>query len=475
MLKLKPILFIQSFICGLVILISVFHFNFGLSPNAFLYSACCATLVLLIWTIFTWGRVTSHFFDLYTIFILGTAAFNSGQVFLEIFGLNSHGMLTGKFNDELLFETVMFIILSLSVIHFGALLRLVKEKNIPRVGDIHPAPKALNIVGMILIGISIVPTFLVMKEMLDVVRAHGYFALYTREDQIGINNTLTLLSNFFVPGLLFALAGSQKNKTFRRWSQFGIIFYGATLILLGRRGDGAEAILSYLIVRHYCIQPIPKKIIFAAAGLMLIVVFPLIAAIRNIDLERRGDLGSMVDAYHSIENPGIKAIEEMGGSMQALSYTIELVPKTRPYDLGASYLYATFSIFPNLFWDIHPSVARGSPSVWLVKTAEPDIAAKGGGLGYSYIAEAYFNFGWWGGPIVLFLFGYALSALVCWSQFSGDPVKIAAAATFFASLVGYVRSDSQSVIRPLFWYSLFPYLMVKWLQSRSKTDERFLK
>ena len=152
--------------------------------------------------------------------------------------------------------------------------------------------------------------------------------------------------------------------------------------------------------------------------------------------------------------------------MQAISHTLVQVPKFRDYDWGASYLYSFFSIFPNFFWRIHPSVARGSPSVWLVKTVEPDIAALGGGLGYSYIAEAYLNFGWWGGALMLMFIGYAISSLVCWSQGSGNTLKIAAAATFFTSLVGFARADSQSVMRPLFWYSLLPYFAVKWWQTR---------
>lgn len=473
MRNLKPVLFIQSVIVSLALLFSAYYFMLGLRVDSFIFPLCVITVLLSAWTLVSWNRVTGHFFDLYTIFIAGTAAFNCGQVFLEVFGLNAQGLLFGKFTNTVLFETVLFVILAFSMIHLGALLRVSKMDSIPEAGKPEPAPQALLQVGLLLISISILPVVWSLKDMYDVVRTSGYFGLYVREDQIGIHNVMTLIANFFLPGALFTLAGSRDRKQIQLWSQVGIIFYGSLLILIGRRGDGAEALVSYLIVRHYCIRPVNKKLVFTLAALMMIVVFPLIATIRNIDLEKRGDITMMITAYENINNPGVSAIAEMGGSMQAISHTIVLVPKTRDYDFGASYLYAAFSIFPNLFWSIHPSVSHGSPSVWLVKTVEPDIAERGGGLGYSYIAEAYFNFGWWGGAIMLFWIGYGLSSLVCWSQFSGNPLKIAAAATFFASLLGFVRADSQSIIRPLFWYSLFPYLLAKWIHARRKPDLKF--
>ena len=38
--------------------------------------------------------------------------------------------------------------------------------------------------------------------------------------------------------------------------------------------------------------------------------------------------------------------------------------------------------------------------------------------------------------------------------------KIALVATFFAFAIKYVRADINSVIRPLIWYALIPYLLI---------------
>lgn len=468
MFRVNPLVFIQSLICVGVSLFAAYYFWFGIDVSAAIHPTCWGTLLIFGWILFSWNRLTRHFLDLYIVFILATAAFNCGQIFLEVFNLNSAGLLFGKFSDRTLFETVLFVTGALVWIHFGVLVRMSQSGDVVPTNILKRAPRNLFTVGMVMVMVSLLPTLWVLKEMYEVVKVSGYFGLYGREDQIGIDNLLTLISNFFVPGMLFALAGAKRKKYFRLWGSIAIICYGGLLILLGRRGDGAEALLVYFLVFHICIRPIKKKVVIAISVFMLIVVFPLVASIRNMDLNKRGDLSTLITAYESIDNPAQMAIAEMGGSMQSIAHTLELVPKVRDYDNGASYLYAGFSVFPNLFWSIHPSVARGSPSVWLVKTVEPDIAALGGGLGYSYIAEAYFNFGWWLGWLFLAILGYALSSFMCWSQFSGDPLKIAAAASFLSSLVSFARADSQSIIRPLFWYSLLPYFLVKWTKPKSK-------
>lgn len=411
-------------------------------------------------------------FDLYTLFITSTVAFNCGQIFLQIFGFNLDGLLAGRFSANTLFETVLFVNIALAVIHLGAILKLKGLTKIAEPGHALKAPPELFHVGFVLVVISILPTLIVLNGLIDVVRSSGYFGLYEREDLIGFDNVYTLISQFFVPGILMMIAGAKDKIQYRMFSEIGLIVYAIIFMILGRRGDGGQILISYCMVRHTCIKPIPKKIVLPIAILIFGVVFPILAVVRNFNLDSRTDISVMLSALDSIENPFATALGEMGGSMQSISYTMDLVPKSRAYDYGASYFYSIFSLVPNLFWSLHPSIARGSPSIWLVKEVDPIIASMGGGIGFSYIAEAYLNFGWWGGPFLLFLIGYLVSALVRWSQFYGDPVRIAIAASFFGSILTFARADSQSVIRPLVWYSLLPYLAVILLQKMNQNKKK---
>jgi len=100
---------------------------------------------------------------------------------------------------------------------------------------------------------------------------------------------------------------------------------------------------------------------------------------------------------------------------------------------------------------------------WLIKTVDPSMARAGGGLGYSFIAEAFANFGWYGTMPVLACLGYLLVLLFNWGTGTVDPAKLAFIATFLASFLYFARGESAAIIRGLAWYSLIPYLAVSML------------
>lgn len=200
--------------------------------------------------------------------------------------------------------------------------------------------------------------------------------------------------------------------------------------------------------------------------LIVLILVPLAPVFRSASGQERYSLTRVVDAYFSIENPALEGLTYMGGSMNTVSYTIDLVPETRGYDMGASYYYALLTVFPNAFWSIHPSVARGIASEWLVKTVDPETARIGGGMGYSFIAEAYLNFGWWGAPIVLILMGFFFGSMVLWADRSGDIARLAMIASFLSFFLVFPRGESIQVVRALVWYSFLPYLAVRQIGYR---------
>ena len=73
-------------------------------------------------------------------------------------------------------------------------------------------------------------------------------------------------------------------------------------------------------------------------GVLLFMIFPLVKEIRNIGGEDRLSFGFLIDAFYSIDNPVVKIISEIGGSMRTIAYTLTLVPDSRPFDMGEGYL-----------------------------------------------------------------------------------------------------------------------------------------
>ena len=216
--------------------------------------------------------------------------------------------------------------------------------------------------------------------------------------------------------------------------------------------------VSYGWVWHRCVRPLPKTALLLAAATILFVVFPLAGEVRTMRGADRTSLEFLRQAYLSIDNPIVTQVSEMGGSIITLAYTLELVPSTRPFDYGMGYLYALSSIFPSLFWDVHPMVARELPSDWLIWAVDPIMARMGGGLGFSFIAEAYLNFGPLGVPVVMAAMGYLYCQFVRWGDNPAEPAKIAALASFTAFTLAFARGEASMIARPLIWCAVIPYL-----------------
>jgi hypothetical protein len=166
----------------------------------------------------------------------------------------------------------------------------------------------------------------------------------------------------------------------------------------------------------------------------------------------------LIQVFSSIDNPAVSMVSEMGGSATTVAYTIELVPESRPFDYGASYGFGLLTLLPNLFWDLHPTIAH-APENWLIQTVDPYQAARGGGLGYSFIAEAYLNAGWAGVILVSGMLGFAFAKLATSFSSTGDLAKIACTATILAFTLKYARSDCTEVFRGVVWYALGPYVL----------------
>lgn len=121
-------------------------------------------------------------------------------------------------------------------------------------------------------------------------------------------------------------------------------------------------------------------------------------------------------------------------------------------------------IFPNLFWNVHPAAATNT-----------DIAFKGfltqyGGIGSSFIAEAFWNFGY-GSLFIALIFGILVGTLTkniskySWYQNS----RMFYLSIFIAQIcLFYVRSDTISFWRNFVYYGIAPLLLTVLLSKDKK-------
>ncbi|BBC27211.1 O-antigen polysaccharide polymerase Wzy [Pseudanabaena sp. ABRG5-3] len=452
-----------------------------------IYPFCILFTIIIFWCFFSWTILTKSFFSPYILFLIAAVLFNGGHIFLEVLNINPLGILSNQFSSETISQTIYLVTLSVASLHFGSLLSITTVKSIPAktINDLEeelfttessgmlPKHKSLasqdiRKVGWILLAISSVPTILLLRSSISAVATSGYVALYEASASEG--GAMKILSTFTIPSALFLLAGSRQNPSSRRIAVILILIYALIYNFLGQRTNGFLPLVSLAWLWHHLIKPLPKKIFFPIIFFMAFVVSPLIAEIRGGSGLERFSLSSIIEKFTSLENPISKTLFEFGSSMQTIAYTIELVPARKDFNMGVDYLYALFTLVPNIgFGELHPSIARGVPSVWLSAEVTPRAVKQGIFLGYSFIAEAYLNFGWLITPVFMTIFGFYLGKLVLWATRSGEPAKMALLASFLPSLLFFCRQESTQIVRPFVLYSLAPYLGILLLhRSRLK-------
>jgi hypothetical protein len=191
-------------------------------------------------------------------------------------------------------------------------------------------------------------------------------------------------------------------------------------------------------------------------------MMPVISSVRNLGGPQR-----LAGAYDFVGNPFLSSAVEMGQSGGTLAYTLELVPAEREFDWGKSYWYGLASMFVPRFLAADSDTAPRPLAVWLVQRVRPGLAARGGGLGFSVIAEAYLNYGWYGAPVVVCLLGFLLSRVSHWALGWPDSGRVALMACIIAIVPVAARGTLMALGRPLVLYALLPYSLAL-LAERSR-------
>jgi oligosaccharide repeat unit polymerase len=461
----KALLVANGAAIGLLVAAGLVYPVTQLDANDVFYPMCLVLTLAFTWILGSWLVLRGTLFEPYPLFMLAAGMFNGGQAFLEAFGLNKGGMLGGRVPVETMVPGLYLVAISLLALHWGALQAVARKRPQPPDANLcGPArQKATRSVGWILLAVAAVPAFLLLRDSVSVVLDYGYVWLYRRE---AAGALIWTLSGLLIPGAIFLLAGSSGKRAFQALALAVAGVYAGANLFMGTRGAVTMSVVSVAWIFDRVGKRIPRWFM-AVAAVTALLVFSLVRDVRETAGALRPSWSEQFETITSVQDPLVASVGEMGYSFVAVAHTLALVPQTRPFDFGVSYLYAAFGLVPNLGWEVHPGVAHGLLSRWLTETADPVFAASGGGLGYSFIAEAYLNFGWFGGPLSLLIMGYLVTRLFLLGD-SQDPVKPALVASFLWSFLIFTRGESAIVFRNVTWYALIPYLMVTGLTVRSR-------
>ncbi len=451
------LLLIHLTLLGVVVCAGMIESAVPLDAQALLYAACLGLTLSFVWILASWFWLRGTLFEPYSLFMLAAGLFNGGQALLEVFGLNGTGMLGGRASPDVLIAGLYLVTLCLLTTHAGALFaagRMVEPPASARPDDADRL-RATRTVGWMLLAVAAIPAFMLLWQSVAIVMDYGYLGLYRRDDSISV---IFALTGLLVPGILFLLAGARG----RRWLQALCLaltaVYAAINLFLGARGTVVISGVAVVWMFDRSIRRLPRSLIVALSLVALFTV-SFIREARSAGGIWRLATEDQPATLSNLPNPAALAISEMGYSLVTVTHTLSLVPTVREFDRGTSYIYAASTIVPNLGWAVHPGKAHGLLSDWLAQTVDPVVAANGGGLGYSFIAEAYLNFGWIGGPLWLAVVGYLFTRVFLMAD-SMDPARHALVASFLCSFLVFARGESATVVRGVVWYALIPYLLV---------------
>jgi len=456
---------------------------FNLNMNSWLYFVSILLVASFLWSFISWYFINRTIFDPYLLFITSAFLFNGSAALLYLFKIGYSDTLLANFSTELLIKSVFLVTFSIVSIHFGAVLACSNKNSrfyqpITNEERNRVAFASIRQIGLILILVSLIPFLFFMRDILHTVYITGYSGIFQREAQTGFGAWSNVLSGFLIPGIYFLLIGGKDKKIYKIIAISLMGFYSISYLYAGSRNRALLPLVVFLWIWHKFVKRFNLRrflIISLILIVIIFIVFPTIKIVRSIPGKERKSFLFYIESIKEVENPLIFPFAEMGGSLRNVAYTISLIPKERNYDFGQSYIYALLTIMPNLFWRVHPTIQRGTFSDWLVNRVNPYIAERGGGYGFSFIAEAYANFGWLGCLIVMLVLGIFIGKLSIYTEETKNPFLFAVIACFLPQLMFFTRGESALLIRTFAWYSLIPYILaISLFKAKVKIREHML-
>lgn len=468
MRKTTLIIIIHSLLLICSILFAVVYHSYGLKPELYLMPLSWGFVILFLWMVYTWKVKHKHLLDPYILFLIAATLFNGGFIIVMVMPFRGDVPLLDFFNLEdifslrQIFDTFLLVLVSLMSFHFGALLNPAKhkQKKDDQADNIELEiikRKKLRQIGLGILFISLLPSLIMFNKAIHFSSIYGYKEGWIQ--RFDVSAPIRILSGLFLPGVLFVIAGSKRRWFILFLSLISLLLYSGVYLYVGARRFAVSALLAGIWTWDTCIKKIPRILLLITGMVILFGILPFVRISRQTPGVAYFDLLRFIDQYSELYRLFQESLIEIARTSKIITFTMELIPEVRPFAKGQSYINAIASIIPNLFWDVHPT-AKNNLAQWFVETRFPIFARTGGGFGFSFIAEAYLNFGWIGTPLVVSVIGFFFARFVLWASESHNPLKIATVASFLYYFLLFARGESYLLPRYFLWYSVFPYLLV---------------
>lgn len=397
--------------------------------------------------------------DCYMIFMILVFFFMFGQHVLILFGLQPSDitLLSGRVSDEAILETGYLVLYSIGLMHMGYTVTIRSRSQAVTIPgydeDVKSRVKFMRVAECVAIAVSIPSLYtLIRNAYLTLVVGYGSRMLESQYQRSGILNIASILESFMVPALLAMFICKKPDQ---KWPTVLLLIYIVLYLLSGSR-IRAFILICAVIYIEITIHKAPnfKKVVsFIILGLVVVFIFSIISGVRGSvsDINSIGDVYSYVKTHNLI----VDSMSESGYTFSATATVVDNCPNPIGFLYGRSYLSGIIYILPNgLTGNYYASVPG-------VDEAFHGFLSYYAGIGSSFIAEAYYNFGY-ASYVIEFIYGVLLGKL-CYGIENNinkrDFKKTFLFLGIFAIICFYVRSDTRTFFRNFVWFYLPLYLM----------------
>ena len=265
---------------------------------------------------------------------------------------------------------------------------------------------------------------------------------------------------FFSSGLLY-LCFSNKNFLRRIVSTIYIIV-AISMILVADRSGGVTAIIVYALYIYYSSNQKKKKFKLIILILVAILLAFVSSAVANLRLGYEVPSGL---------NLILNVIEEMGFNFTSLCFVMDYIPSKVPFRLGLSYLVSIVLLIPKSFGlkASYPKLQSYLGETWLWNANNLyDRSFLSFGVGFSLIAESYYNFSWWG-ILTMIPLAWIITSLLkdkkndnAWSLY----IRLALMLSFFTIPRRQFQSIVKSVEYSVMFMGLYLYVFIRFMKER---------
>lgn len=324
--------------------------------------------------------------------------------------------------------------------------------------------QALRIGGWIFIAISIYPTIRYLLAQYSLTELYGYLGRRNLESQsnyysiLGVSTTYIYISGLFLPAL-YALFIGYRRKTSRLVICILVILYCVLYYITGSRYMILKLLITIFLIQTIWIKPITKSDV--KKYLIFAIILAAIFSIGNI-IRSAGTAGmSFSDAASELNIGGM--LWEPGITFTTVSNILETCPSQVDLFYGKSIIGSILQCLP-------PALRFGFFDKYTLQVSSVFSPlyyhTKSFGYGSSFIAEAYYNFGY-GIFIFMFIFGLLLGKInkdLMDASSNNAPYLFLILSALCGSLAFGVRNDLSSIPREMLTTVIVVALVVKTIE-----------